>query len=186
MPNLVDYQTVLSTLTASGLVCNYHNSGSFGLTAVDSQTVGWLTEADPTIRPEMLQRSRIIGSGGLIGNLQRMWLSHLSTTLWIMPASHWAFELTYGNAAWLPQRLKSIGIDPDILRDRNDGSAIAFAPQESDAMGTLVNDLLTCSTGSDFTAAWPGHAAVAMLHHHQQIWWRTTDVALATNLRAIE
>ena len=186
MPTIVNYQTVLATLAAAGLTCNYHNSGSFGIDSTTTHTVGWLAEADATIRPEMLAFAHVVSPpavANLLDLLREIWLTRLPGELWIMPASHWAFELTYGNAEWLPQRLQSIGVDSTQLQNRNDGSAIAFTANESDRSDELVGDLLTKSRGSDFTAAWPKHGTVAMLHHHTQIWWRTNDKNLAASLR---
>ena len=185
MTAIIPYSNVLIAMSSIGAICNYHNSGSFGLSGDNVQTVGWLTDDDPTIRPEMRQHSRLFSRDELIPRLLQIWQKHLPGPIWIMPASHWAFELNYGNADWLPQRLSEIGIDPSLLRDRNDGSAIAFDWTERNAVTDLTADLLTRSTASDFTATWPTHATVAMLHHHRQIWWRTMELELADDLRLI-
>jgi hypothetical protein len=184
VPHIVDYGTVLQILTDCGHSCAYHKSGSFAPQSESAQIVGWALGDDPTIRADMRSHLQVVPSlSTLLDRLSKAWTVSLRGEIWIMPASHWAFELTYGNADWLPQSLQAIGIDPQLLAGRNDGTAIAFAPGEADPLRILVSDLLTRSRGSDFTAAWPGHSTVAMLHHHGQIWWRTTDVSLADSLR---
>ena len=128
MPRIIDYRTVLPKLTSSGLLCTYHNSGSFAPQAADPRIVGWTLGEDATIKETMRPRVRVMASlPKLLERLQRCCASYLPGEVWVMPASHWAFELTYGNADWLPAALQAIDVDPLELIGRNDGSAIAFA-----------------------------------------------------------
>jgi hypothetical protein len=39
--------------------------------------------------------------------------------------------------------------------------------------------------GSDFLAAFPARPALCTLHHHKQLWWQTTEEAIAAALDAI-
>src|SRR5688572_20967620 len=49
MPRIIEYEQVLTTLTARGMTSLYHNSGSFGF-AQNEHICGWIGLPDPTIR----------------------------------------------------------------------------------------------------------------------------------------
>jgi hypothetical protein len=177
---MIDYSTVLETLERSGLRCVYPNSGAFGLPAGgETHIIGWCGADDPTIRVEVRSTIRVVpppANQSLALLLSRAWKQHLAGPIWLMPASHWAFELQFGGADWLPSLLADYAIDPELLRPRSDGSAIQFQPEEADSFSAMVQSLLERLTASDFTVAFPGRPVMAMLHHHQQIWWQTSDL----------
>jgi hypothetical protein len=189
VPLIVDYPIVLATLERVGLHCVYPNSGAFGPQAgAENHVLGWIATEDPTIRRELLAMARIVpppASRSFAALVQRAWQDHLKGPLWLMPASHWAYELQFGGAEWLPALLAEHGVDPGDLRPRSDGSAIEFQASEAGALSTLVEKLFDRLTASDFTIAFPGGAAVAMLHHHQQIWWQTSERAIWESLASL-
>ncbi len=92
--------------------------------------------------------------------------------------SHWAFELSDGSRPWLPALLQNIGIDPALLEGRNNAAAIEFAPLESQPFEQFLQGLLQNLRGSDFSLVFPGQQALCTVHHHQQLWWMTTDAKL--------
>ena len=102
-----------------------------------------------------------------------------------MPASHWAFELQFGSPDWLPPLLEHHAIDPQLLRPLADASAIEFQLEEAESLIAFMQTLFERMTASDFTAAFPGRAVVAMLHHHQQIWWQTSDPTIHDSLDSL-
>ena len=188
MPTLIDYAAVLQTL-APWLGCVYPNSGAFGIPpGIPNHILGWSASDDSTIRPEARAALRIVpapASRTLAGLLARAWQEQLPGPLWLMPASHWAYELQFGSPDWLPALLTDIGIDPDQLRPRTDGSAIQFEPAEQEALHPLIEKLFDKLIASDFTIAFPGQPVVALLHHHQQIWWQTSDQILHKSLNSL-
>ena len=100
----------------------------------------------------------------------------------MMPKSHWAYELDHGSREWMPEVLRSVGIDPAVLAPRNDGTAIEFAQGERDAFVRLVEGLLSRLLGSDFALAFPGRPALCTVHHHKQLWWTTSDETVVQSL----
>ena len=189
MPRVIDYSTVLETLERSGLRCVYPNSGAFGLPPdIANHVIGWAAADDPTIRPEARAALRILpqpASRSLTALLKRAWQEHLPGPLWLMPASHWAYELQFGGGEWLAPLLSELGIDPESLRSRADGSAIGFEFAEADSLLAVVEKVLDRLVASDFTVAFPGRAVVAMLHHHQQIWWQTSEAAIGESIDSL-
>jgi hypothetical protein len=187
MPSIVDYPRVIVALNSLGMRCLYHNSGAFGF-APEQETrfVGWIGPPDPTLRPAAAARAVQIRAP-YESTLARMavdaWQSYLSGALWIMPMSHWAFELNHGpSSQWLPAMLEEIGIDPEVLRPRNTGDAIEFMADESGAARQLLQRLLESLTASDFVMAFGAHRIVCTVHHHKQLWWVSTDPALIASL----
>ena len=186
VPHVIDYPVVLTSLQSAGLKCVYPNSGAFGLAPACTQhVIGWACEDDPTIRPQARAALRIVLDHPLPALLSRAWRHHLPGPLWLMPASHWAYELQFGSADWLPSLLSEHGIDPESLRPRADGSAIEFASGEADSFLALVQKLFTQVIASDLTVAFPGRPVVALLHHHHQIWWQTSDLAIWKSLDSV-
>jgi hypothetical protein len=185
---IVDYPRVLEQLTGLGLVCNYHNSGAFGFPAARAcHIVGWIGGEDSTIRPEMRRQARLIPPP-YEPNLSRLALQAWQRLVpgepaWLMPMSHWAYELQFGGAAWLPGLLESVGVDPALLRPRNDAAAIAFDPAEPGAFERFLAGLLLNLGDSDFMLAFARPGVLCMVHHHRQLWWMTGDEALALALR---
>src|SRR5437588_11445643 len=104
MPRLIEYELALAHLTSRGLVCNYHNSGAFAFApTLRPSIVGWIGPDDPTIRPELLpQVQKVVAPypeslGALLGQACRI----ISSPIWAMPLSHWAYELEFGSGQWL-------------------------------------------------------------------------------------
>jgi hypothetical protein len=185
MPRIVDYETVRDRMLAAGFVSLYHNSGAFGFPrGADVKKLGWIGPDDGTIRVEMRPFMRHVPPPHA-ATLARMLVAarrHLAGEAWLMPKSHWHFELHDGHPALLASLLPAIGIDPALLRERNDGSAIAFAPDEDDALRRAIEGLIDGARFSDFLVAFPDAAAdwraVCTVHHHQQMWWQTTSAEL--------
>lgn len=185
MPTTIDYSIVLPSLQATGLRCVYPNSGAFGpAEGAENHIVGWLSAEDETIRPDLRANLIVVpppACRSLATLLTRAWCDRVPGPIWLMPASHWAFELQFGGD-WIPPLLANHGIDVLSLQSRPDGSAIEFQPDESDDFTLLIESLLEHLTASDFTIAFPGRAIAVMLHHHRQIWWQLSDPALARQL----
>ena len=179
MPRIIDYSIVLERMTQEGFVSLYYNSGAFGFPpGVTPKIVGLVGPDDPSIRealrPSIVQVSPPYQSN-LARTLKETWQKELPGTLWLMPKSHWAYELDFGNREWLPEALASIGIDPTTLQKLTNATAIEFDVDESDALARFTESLFTHLQGSDFSAAFPGRQAICTLHHHKQIWWQTTQ-----------
>ena len=113
------------------------------------------------------------------------WQQLLPGELWLMPKSHWAYELQFGNAAWLPASLELIGIEPSKLIDRADGTAIAFESVDRASATSFLTALLTQLTGSDFQAAFPGRSTLCTVHSHQQLWWTSADAKVLEGLHSL-
>jgi hypothetical protein len=190
VPTIVDYSIVQRTAAEIALVSLYHNSGSFGFApGVATEHVGWIAQPDATLRPGMRDAARQAQPPypqNLAGAVARAVLLLGPAAVWLLPSSHWAYELRFGGD-WVAKLLNQLSIDPANLRDRADGSAIAFAPAEvpilSIAIATMLENLP--ATNSDFALLTPPLRLVGMVHHHQQIWWTTPDPAIAAALREL-
>ena len=186
MPRIIDYSAVLATLTGAGLESLYHNSGAFGFPrAVSPRHVGWIGPKDGTLKASALPLTRRVGppyEESLVTLMVRAWQQYLSGPVWLMPRNHWVFELQHGNGDWLPEVLRQIGVDPQVLSGRNDGAAIEFSESEAPLLPPILIPLLTRLWGSDFGLAWPGRPSLCTVHHHTQLWWSTTDAALLAAL----
>lgn len=185
MPRIVNYVDVRDRLLGGGFVSLYHNSGAFGFPrGADVRMLGWIGPDDPTIRAEMRPFTRHVPpphAANLAALLVRA-RRHLPGEAWLMPKSHWHFELHDGHPDLLEALLPEIGIDPAVLRERNDGSAIAFAPDEegNTTLRRVAERLIDGMRQSDFLIAFPDAdpRAVCTLHHHRQVWWQTTSAEL--------
>ena len=186
MPFVVDYPIVLADQQRAGLRSLYYNSGAFGFANGTATTsVGWIGPPDATIRSAALPLVRHVPEPyptTLARLLASVWQEQLPGDVWVMPKSHWAYELDFGSKAWLPDVLRSIGVDPATLVTRNNAAAVAFAPAEVEPFVILVENLLRHLAGSDFAAAWPGRRVACTIHSHQQLWWTTDDPALMAGL----
>lgn len=186
MPQIIEYERVLRRLMIEGLQCNYPNGGSFGWPkAMKTEARGWIGLPDPTIRvgAEVLIRS--VGElvvDRLTEMTVRAWTSIFPGEVWVMPSSHWSFELDHGSKDWLPGLLTEIGIDPILLAARTNGAAIEFLPEEQDPFAKLLHGLLNGLSGSDFTLAFPGRDIIGLIHHHKQLWWVSTSLQLIGGL----
>jgi hypothetical protein len=179
VPVVVDYPVVFSRMIGQRLGCNYPNSGSFGFAPqTDLKILGWIGPDDATIRPAMRQMARVIPAPhefNLAAAALDAWQMALPGVLWAMPASHWHFELHDGSREYLPALLSEIDIDPAILRDRPDGSALEFTPSETAAFGRFLRGLLSGLRVSDFMLAFPARPVLCMVHHHKQLWWTSPE-----------
>jgi hypothetical protein len=182
MPTIIDYPSVLQRMTAAGFKCNYYNSGAFGF-AGDAAVLyrGWIGPPDSTIKPQFIPLLRTVAAphaATLAAAAVKLWQQIPAPAVWVMPKSHWHFELHDGSREWLPGVLNEIGVDPANLENRADGSAVEFTAGEAASFQRLVTALLEGLKVSDFSLAFPGCPIVATLHQHTQIWWSTTDPAL--------
>ena len=179
MPRIIDYSLVTEAMGRGGFVSLYHNSGAFGFAeGVTTGSVGWVGPADESIRPAARPLVRHVPppfERNLAELAAVVWLTHLPGPVWVLPKSHWAYELDFGSRDWMPDVLTAIGIDPSPLALRNDGSAIELEPGERDRFVHLVEALLGRLVGSDFALAFPGRSVMATVHHHKQLWWTSAD-----------
>jgi hypothetical protein len=172
-------------MLTGGFVSLYHNAGAFGFPRdVAVKMLGWIGPEDGTIRAELRPFMRHVPPPHA-ANLAGMLVAarhHLGGDAWLMPKSHWHFELHDGHPELLARLLPEIAIDPALLRDRNDGSAIAFAADEDDQFRRAIEGLLDGMRFSDFLVAFPDagadRPAVCTVHHHRQLWWQTTSAEL--------
>jgi hypothetical protein len=186
MPQLIDYQHVLQRMTATGFRSLYYNSGAFGFPPEEpARSFGWIGPADPTIRDAARPLTRKAPKpydASLAALAERAWQTLLIGPAWIMPKSHWAYELDFGSKEWMPDLLAEIGVPVESLRGRNNAAAIEFAASEATPMRRLVLGLLVNLYGSDFALAFPGRPVVCTIHSHKQLWWTTTDESIADGL----
>lgn len=188
MPWIINYPTVLERLLADGLVCRYPRGGAFGFDGEGTWMRGWLGPADATIKPAALAWARQVDEPfdvNLAQLARRAWLECLPGNVWIMPGSHWSYELNHGSRDWMPALLERIELDPGLLVGRNDASAVEFAPAEAKLFEHFVQRLLTQLWQSDFTIAFPGRQTVSLLHSHTQLWWMTQDRKVLSELDAL-
>jgi hypothetical protein len=190
MPKVLEYDHVLQTLTVQGFKSLYYNSGSFAFRPEDKFfTQGWLGPPDSTIRADALSFTRQIQppfSANLAQFTQRVWSELVPGAVWIMPRSHWAYELDFGSKDWMPGALRAVGIEKTNLEFLTTGTAIEFEPYESNEFGSFLTSLLDNLSGSsDFQIAWPGRPLLCTVHHHQQLWWTTTDETIFRRLDAL-
>jgi hypothetical protein len=182
VPAIVDYPNVLKQMSQRGLVCQYPNGGAFGFPgSIQTQIRGWIGQADPTIRSELLPMTRLIPppiESNLANLVSRAWLEIFPGKAWIMPASHWSFELQHGNADWLQPAIREIGLDPAGLSGLTNAAAVEFSETESIPFIKLAGKLLGNLVSSDFFIAFPEHFVACTLHHHKQIWWITPDAQI--------
>jgi len=187
--NIIDYADVLERMRADGFESLYHNSGAFGFPGqVSPRHVGWIGPPDPTIRPAATAFTRQIPppfEQNLAQLATRAWRELVPGPVWVMPKSHWAYELDFGSSRWMPRLLEELGLDPASLHTRHDGTALEFHPQHTDAFSGFLAGLLGNLIGSDFALAFPGRPVVCSVHHHKQLWWSTTDDRVHAALDAI-
>jgi hypothetical protein len=180
LPAIIDYPIVLDRMTRRGFRCNYPNSGAFGFRDTP-QIRGWIGPADASIKPELSPIIQFMPppyEANLVAGAVRVWQTILCGPAWIMPASHWHFEFHDGSRDWMPGLIAGIGIDPNLLRDRADGSAIEFSWQETAEFSHLLSGLLTGLKVSDFSMAFPDWPVLCLVHHHKQLWWTSADEKL--------
>ncbi len=175
-------------MTADGFRSLYHNSGAFGFAAgVETVSRGWIGPADGSIR----ESARLIAHQAtepfdetIARALRSVWIRHLPGPMWIMPKSHWSYELEFGHRDWLPEALREIGIDPKPLEKLNNAPAIAFEMKEADESEFFVRQLLNRLVSSDFQLVFPGHPMLCTLHTRCQLWWTMSRPELIMMLDA--
>jgi hypothetical protein len=182
VPTIIDFERVLQRMEAQGFRSLYHNSGAFGFArGADVKYAGWVGPPDGSIRAEVRPFIREIAAP-YEANLARaaadVWLTHLPGEAWVMPMSHWSYELDFGSREWMPGALNAVGVDGNELVTRANGAALAFDLGERAGFESLLAQLLGNLRTSDFMVAFPGRAALCTVHHHKQLWWQTTDAEL--------
>lgn len=188
MPWIVDYTQVLEQMRGQGLRGLYHNSGAFAFPEGVGESVGWVGPQDPTLRPEARALVRPVPvpyPQRLTQLVVRAWQTCLPGKVWLMPKSHWAYELDFGSRDWMPALLEHAGVDAGLLQPRTNAAAIEFALAESAPFSHVVEGLLRMLLGSDFALAFPGRPVVCTLHHHKQVWWTSNDLQLIDALRRL-
>jgi hypothetical protein len=189
VPTIVDFERVLERMTGQGFRSLYHNSGAFGFArGADVHYAGWIGPADASIRAGMREHLRQMPApheANLARAAGEVWTARLSGVAWVMPMSHWSYELDFGSRDWMPAALDAIGVDGVELSHRASGAAVEFDMHERAAMGSLVAALLANLRTSDFMLAFPGWPALCTIHHHKQMWWQTTDAALHAALMTV-
>lgn len=183
MPQIIDYSLVCDQMREQGFQSLYYNSGAFGFPKdVTTHIRGWIGEADSTLRESARPFIRNIPApyvANMVSRLARIWRENLPGVVWVLPMSHWSYELDFGSRDWLPLVLQQIQIDTATLIHRNNGAAIAFSTDEVDAFILLITSLLENLQASDFAVFLPNHPVMITLHHHKQIWWVCADQALS-------
>jgi hypothetical protein len=164
----------------------YYNSGAFGFNGnATTRSLGWVGPPDASIKQSALPLVRSVTQPyeqNLAALLLRAWREILPGRIWIMPKSHWAYELDFGSRDWMPALLEHVGIDPGLLQSRTNASAIEFSPDEADSLQHFVTRLLEMLQSSDFAAAFPGRRVSCTLHSHKQIWWTSADERISDAL----
>jgi hypothetical protein len=189
VPSLIAYPAVLQEMQHHGFVSLYHNSGAFGFEKnISVYVVGWIGPADQSIRSEALMLAHQVPppfEENLAKLVKTAWLNELAGRIWVMPKSHWAYELEFGNRDWLAPAMRELGVDAEALSQMNNAAAIEFSDAEAGRFEAFARQLLEKLRGSDFLVAFPGCRAICTLHHHKQVWWQTADEALAMKLGEI-
>jgi hypothetical protein len=182
VPTIIDYERVLQRMEADGFRSLYHNSGAFGFPrGTDVKYAGWVGPPDASIRADVRPFVRQIAPP-YEPNLARMpadvWTQYLPGVAWLMPMSHWSYELDFGSREWMPAALDAVGVEGNELVTRANGAALEFQSRERAPLESMVSQLLSNLRTSDFMLAFPGRAALCTVHHHKQLWWQTTDATL--------
>lgn len=179
MPWIIDYPMVLGQMRAQQYKCLYYNSGAFGFPDIAlTRTLAWIGPDDPTIKPAARDLTRRVAEPydlTLAKMATTLWQERLPGRAWLMPMSHWAYELSHGSREWMPALVENLGLDPGLLENRNNAAAIEFAAAEAAPFEHFVGRLLMMLSGSDFMLAFPGRSTLCTLHHHKQLWWTTTE-----------
>ena len=179
---VIEYPIALGRLEDQGLVCNYFNGGAFGFArGVAVHVLGWIAAEDPTIHPQLRPHIKQIAppaEANMASAAIAAWQKEFPAPVWVMPLSHWAFELDFGSKSWLPALIENLGIDPKTLAARSDASPIEFSPKEQPRLLHFLQTLLENLTASDFMLAFPPHPILCTVHHHKQLWWTSPDPLL--------
>jgi hypothetical protein len=186
MPTIIDYTIVLNQLMQQGFKSLYHNSGAFGFSpSAHTLSRGWIGREDSSIRASARAIVRQFAAPYeklMAEKLADVWLESLVGPVWVMPKSHWAYELEFGSREWLPDALEKIGIDSGKLLPLNNAAAIEFDPAEAEQLKILVETLLTRLVGSDFQMVFPDRNTICTIHNRGQLWWTTADLVVGKRL----
>ena len=186
MPQIVDFRQVIRQMKSIGMKSLYANSGAFGFAdGTPVHHLGWTAGPDPTLRPAALAVAQAVPpphSANLSALAITVWQRFAPGDLWVMPMSHWAYELDFGNGSWLATAIERIGLDPATLRPLNNAAALSFAAEESIIAGQFLTALLENLTVSDFALAFPTHPLRCTVHHHRQLWWTTSQGELIAKM----
>jgi hypothetical protein len=178
---IIEYQNALHTLEQRGFVCNYFNGGAFGFPkGTEVGVLGWIAADDPTIRPQLRPHIRIVpppAEEKMAKAAVDVFDRHLPGPAWIMPLSHWAFELDFGSKNWLPELIRSVGVDPQVLASRSDASPVEFNGADRPHLTRFIQTLLENLAASDFMLASAAYPVLCTIHHHKQLWWTSSDKA---------
>ncbi len=189
MPWIIDYQLVLEQMREQRFKCLYYNSGAFGFPPdVQTQSVGWIGPADGSIREVAKAMTRSVAApyeASLSALAMQAWRELLPGRVWVMPKSHWAYELDYGSRDWMPPLLENVGVDPGLLFGRNNAAAIEFGPGDEEGFRYFIERLLQMLLGSDFTLAFPRRNTICTVHSHKQLWWTTAEAAVGEGLERL-
>jgi hypothetical protein len=187
LPWIVDYEQVLSQMTGQGLRSLYYNSGAFGFAErATVYSIGWMGPEDSSLKPEARELAVQVAApyeATLANLVVRAWQDHLPGKVWLMPKSHWAYELDYGSRDWMPSLLERAGVDAGLLQIRTNAAAIEFNLAETRSLSHVIETLLRMLLGSDFALAFPGRPVACTLHHHKQVWWQSSDAELIEGLK---
>jgi hypothetical protein len=187
---IIDYPIVLEQMRELKLRSLYYSSGAFGFAADEptTMTIGWIGPPDPTIKESAMPLARQVAEphvDNLVKLLMRAWRELLPGRVWVMPKSHWAYELEFGSRQWMPAVLEHVGVDPGLLCNRPNAAAVEFSPEESDAFEHIAGRLLEMLSNSDFALAFPRRRVVCTLHSHKQIWWTSGEAVVSEGLARI-
>jgi hypothetical protein len=184
VPRIIDYEIVLRRLSAEGFKCHYPSGGAFGFES-GAIVRGWIGPADSTIKPAAREFARSAPEpyeANLAAAAARAWQEYLPGDVWVMPAAHWAFELSDGSRDWLPGAIEKLALDPALLKNRNTAAALEFSPDEAPQFQSFIQQLLERLQQSDFTFVFPGRETICTVHHHKQLWWVTVDPRVVVGL----
>ncbi len=148
---------------------------------------GWIGPPDASIRQaarSIVRQAEAPFDIHLISGLVNAWKTMLPGVVWLMPKSHWAYELEFGHRELLYPVLQQIGVNPTLLEPLNTASAIEFTDAEQPALEYMVKELLNRLVSSDFQIVFPGFSTICTLHTRCQLWWTTTDARLIDFLDA--
>ena len=189
MPWIIDYAMVLEQMKSQGFKSLYYNSGAFGFPDPGmARTVAWVGPDDSTIKPAAKPFTRPVAEPHektLSKMASTLWQKTITGRVWVMPMSHWAYELDHGSKDWMPALLENLDLDPGLLANRNNGAAIEFSPGETEPFEHFIERLLMMLTASDFMIAFPGKQVLCTLHHHKQLWWMTTEDSAIEEVEAL-
>jgi hypothetical protein len=182
VPWIIDYQTVLERMLGMKLVCGVMASGAFAFPPGSSpRTVVWATpQAALLPKPEGATTILFADEADLAERAVDVWQTQLQGPAWVLPVSHWAYELDYGSREWLPPLLERL--DLDLLAGRPNAAALEFSRHETERLRLLTDRLLQMLMGSEFLLAFPAQPVLCTVTHEKQLRWTSTDLALMQHL----